>query len=554
MVGKRLFLFSCMVGLMIGAIPAFGQESDQPLVVFVLNPDIDSGSPFDSGPNGLSALNDIFQDMGARTQVVNLVESVPLEADVIVLAGPRKPLSIIALTRLWVDLARGQHLLLALDPSGYGATNTETFRSGLVAFLENAYGITVQDALMAENWFTKETILGLSGTFLRTYADVVPHPVVAPLLQFGVPVDVWAARPMRIEPIGIYSRAVPLLQTSTAYGETNGDVLLFNGDEPPLERNIEVDITGRVNIAGLAENTRTGSRVAVLGDSEMLRNGYGLATEPGTSAPRYLGNRVFAERLAAWFLELPEERWPGLPEGYTWIALDGDSDDWNPAMPLVSDGLDSAGQDYNLRTVRALRNDSYAYILAQTVGRPNPDILITIAFTREDGTAITINATSSQVTMTTGKDEPVVIPDAKVVVGSGVEIRLPGRVLSDTEQIDSFCAAPSVTAGEPDCLNAAIPILTEDSQDPSGLNFPEGPLVIVTSVRNVILREAPDSSAPEVTAFAGGSIMRAVGRTEAADWIQVETGNYSGWLFGSLVAANHDVNMLPVTGGLLTDS
>jgi hypothetical protein len=550
MFGKRLLLLLYLFGLVVGVIPAFGQESDAPLVVFVLNPDIDSGSPFDAGPNGLSALNNIFKEFGARTQVVNLIETVPLDAEIVVLVGPRKPLSIIALTRLWVDLARGKHLLLALDPSGYGATNTETVRSGLVAFMENAYGITVQDALMAENWFTKDTILGLSGTFLRTYADVVPHPVVAPILEYGMPVDVWAARPMRIEPIGIYSRAIPLLQTSTAYGETNGDVLLFNGDDPPLERNVEMDITGRINIAGLAENTRTGSRVAVLGDSEMLRNGYGLATEAGSLTPRYLGNRVFAERLAAWLLGLDEDQWPGLPEGYTWIALDGDSNDWSPSMPIVSDGLDSAGQNYNLRTVRALRNDAYGYILAQTVGRPAQDIQLTITF-RDGAQPVIVVANTQQVTITSGDAEPIVIPDAKLVVGSGVEVRLPGRVLGDTDQFDSFCAVAG--SSEPDCLEAVIPILPDDTVDPTALNFPEGPLVIVTSVRNIVLREEPDSGAPDVTTFAGGSIMRAVGRTEASDWIQVETGNYTGWLFASLVAANHDVSTLPITGGPVSE-
>jgi hypothetical protein len=355
---------------------------------------------------------------------------------------------------------------------------------------------------------------------------------------------------MRIEPIGIYSRAIPLLQTSTAYGETNADVLLFNGDDPPLERNIETDITGRINIAGLAENSRTGSRVAVLGDSEMLRNGYGLATEPGSLSPRYLGNRVFAERLAAWLLDLEEDQWPGLPEGYTWIALDGDANDWSPGMPVVSDGLDSAGTNYNLRTVRALRNDSYSYILAQTVGRPAQDIQLTITF-RNGTQPVTVEANTQQVTMTNDGDDPIVIADAKLVVGSAVEIRLPGRILGDTDQFDSLCL--TVGSGEPDCLEAVIPILPDDSVDPTALNFPEGPLVIVTSVRNIVLREEPDSNAPDVTTFAGGSIMRAIGRTEASDWIQVETGNYSGWLFSSLVAANHDVSTLPVTGGPVSE-
>ncbi|MBZ0294174.1 MAG: hypothetical protein K8L99_16550 [Anaerolineae bacterium] len=550
MAGKRLLFLLCLFGLLVGRIPVLGQEADQPLVVFVLNPDIDSGSPFDAGPNGLSSLNNIFQSLGARTQVVNLIEAVPLNAKVIVLVGPRKRLSIIALARLWIGLGRGQHLLLALDPSGYGPTETENFRSGLVGFVDNAYGIMIQDALMAETWFTKQTVLGLSGTFFRTHADVVQHPVVAPLRQYDVPVYAWAARPIRVEPLGLYSKAVPLLQTTTAYGETNAEVLLFNGDEPPLERNIETDITGLVNIAGLGENTRTGSRVAVLGDSEMLRNGYGLATESGSLSPRYVGNYLFAERLSAWLLELDAAQWPGLPQGFAWIAFDGDAADWDPAIPIVNDGLDSASLDFNLRTARAVQDDSYLYVLAQTVGAPNPAAQVDMTFADDEtGAPVMISAAPGQVTLTVGEGDPVDISDGSVIVGDSIEIRLPVRVLGGADQIDRFCLSAGADAGEPDCLEAVVPISVENAKDPSGLHFPEGPLVIVTSVRNVVLRSLPDSGSLEVTALEGGSVMRAVGRTEASDWIQVESGDYAGWIFSSLIAANFDVNALPVTDG-----
>jgi len=43
----------------------------------------------------------------------------------------------------------------------------------------------------------------------------------------------------------------------------------------------------------------------------MIQNGFGLVSSGPT--PRYPGNRILAERLAAWLLELPVDAWPGCP-------------------------------------------------------------------------------------------------------------------------------------------------------------------------------------------------------------------------------------------------
>jgi hypothetical protein len=205
--------------LIISAGPAFGQ--DQTLVVMVLNPDIQTNSPFDDGPDGISRLEGIFQQLGAQTQVINLIEAIPIDADVVVIVGPRQPLSIVALARIWLHLVHGHHLLLALDPPGYANTLTETSNSSLLNIITNGYGLITLDGFLAEPWFTKDSASILSGTYMRTYPDVVPHSVVEPLIKYGLPVQVWGARPVRIEPIGIDSHAVPLLETSTAYAETS---------------------------------------------------------------------------------------------------------------------------------------------------------------------------------------------------------------------------------------------------------------------------------------------------------------------------------------------
>ena len=96
------------------------------------------------------------------------------------------------------------------------------------------------------------------------------HPVTEPVVAYGLPVQLWGARSMRVEPMGLHSYAVPLIYIQTAFGETRPEVFK---SQAPVELNLGPDSVGKLMIGALAENTLTGSRVVVLGDSEMLENG-----------------------------------------------------------------------------------------------------------------------------------------------------------------------------------------------------------------------------------------------------------------------------------------
>lgn len=535
--------------LLVGVAPAQMQEPPDPLVVFVLNPEIDVASPFDAGPDGVSTLDQIFRDLGARTQVVNLVDALPDNADVVVLVGPRQRLGILSLVRLWLHLARGHHLLLALDPVGYAGNNSDRFGSGFINLLTDAFGITAIDGFMAEPWFTKDLIGVLSATYLYTYADVVPHPVVEPLIRYDLPVKMWSARPLRIEPIGVDSYAVPLLETSSAYGETDLSVFTFAADSAPLELNLETDVAGRINVAGLAENRYANSRIAVLGDSEMLRNGYGLADIPGRSFPSHPGNYIFVQRLAAWLLGLPEDEWPGLLPGYTWIALDGDVEDWGEVETAATDPSDTTSPALDLQQARALKNDAYVYLLIQTSGLPSRDLRLEVDFGGSaESQGVSILAGADGVRLKSDEGEPVDIPDAQMAVGEAIELRLPMRIVGGEPEISRLCSYADSTT-EADCLDQNPTITVTDDLEPFDLRFPPGPLIRVLSVRNINLRQGPAQNAPLVTILNAGQTLRAIGRTESGDWIQVESGAYQGWLFASLVIANHDISQLPVIDG-----
>jgi hypothetical protein len=541
---QRLLVVLLLLLLAISAVSALGQ-GQPPLVVFVLNSEIGSASVLSSTPDGLSGLENIFRSLGAQTQVINLIEPIPEAADVVVLVGPQQRLNLIATTRLWVHLSRGKHLLLALDPIGYGGNASDDVRSPLYSLLMGAYGVMTQDTFITEPWFTRDSVALLSGAYSLSHPDIVPHPVIEPLMRYDLPVQIWASRSVMVEPLGVDSIGIPLLQTSTAYGEANPAVFALGADAAPFELNLGIDLLGRLNVAGLGENTLVRSRVAILGDSQMVQNGYGLAPVLGTTAPRYPGNRIFVERLAAWLIGLPEDQWPALPAGFTWVALDGDGRDWPADVPLTTkDRTLAVPAAYNIRDVMAFHNDSYLYLLAQPFGTPSAATRVEI--TLSNGLTVVVTPEMAFVNTPVGS-QPV--PDAALAVGQALELRLPLRLLGDDGTVTEICLFDNSSPAAPqrrDCLSDGIEVAGLDEREPFDLRFPAGPLATISSIRDVMIHSLPDATSQPVALFRIGQVMSVVGRSPAGDWLMVRGAGYSGWVQTALVVLNTDPSSLPL--------
>ena len=405
---------------------------------------------------------------------------------------------------------------------------------------------------MAEPWFSKATVEDNRTAHLVTYVeDIVQHPVIDPLGAFDLPVQVWGARSLKVEPIGPHSYAVPLIYTQTAYGETN-IANVFN-DTAPLELNLGPDPVGRLLIGALAENTLTGSRVVVLGDSEMVENGYGLVTWQGTTDPIYIANRVLAERLAAWLLGRPVEEWATLPAGYTWLAMDGSSTEWADRDAIMQDDTgDALVPLYDIQEVRAFRDDRFLYALVELTEPPKPDVRLTLEFENTfDGVVdATVILTPGETLLITRDGEPVVVPDGALAVGTAIEVRLPLRVIGDGALIMSACLADSRTSLESppiDCaMQTPVVIPVADTVSPVD-TWDDGPLALVDTLEAwVNVRAEPGTDTRVIATAYNGQVFSAIGRTALGDWIQVQNAVYTGWLADFLVQPNIDMGELPI--------
>jgi hypothetical protein len=554
-----------LIGLVLPASPGYAQDQPEsaPLVVFIEDTQLRTASLLDPGPDGVTQLEQLFKNLGARTAWMSLDEPLPEEAAILVIVRSLTAVPPASLARIWLHLARGGHLFLTLDPAGLvtergedaRANRTDGSRSGLSILLTLFYGIQLEDTFLSEPWFTNTTITSQNTTFLTTYAEpIVSHPVTQPLVHFGLPVQAWGARSLRVEPFGTSNYAIPLLYTESAYGETNTRVFPQTSGEPaPLEINLDQDTQGHLVVGALAENAHLGSRVIVLGDSEIVLNAYGLAPDLDDT-PLYPGNRLLIERGIAWLLGLPEDEWPALADTYTQFALDGAPDEWVDRGALFEDDKgDAPTPEYDIQTVRAFRDDSFLYALIETAAPPSPNTRLTLDLeTNSDGVVdLSLMLTPDQASWHSATISSTAIPDGELVTGPLIEVRLPLRVVTEGAIMSHVCLTDSRTAEDTtpvDCTGetpGVVPVATTEA--PVEVRFPPGPSAIVTTLQaGVNVRAETNAEADVVDLVPNGRLFAVSGRTALGNWIQVNNGAYTGWMADFLLDLNADLSDVPI--------
>lgn len=546
-----------MVGVILVALLATGasagqaQTGERPLVVVVEGRrPLDTAAMTNIGPAGISRLADVFRGLGARVQFVRLDAPLPEEAQVVVIARPLRSLPLLQVVYLWQYLERGGSLLLALDPEEFfldGRNVRPRFnRGGLAPLVAQDFGITVGDTFLAEPLASAALIEELDSTYALTFAELQGEPITAPLARYNVPVWVWGARSMTVDPLGMGSEAVPLLATGTAYGETDPGV--FRTSTAPAVAALQFDAgqdvpAGLLTVGARAMRTPDGARIAILGDSELLQNGYGLVRD-GT-VPRHPGNLVFVQRTAAWLLGLPEDSWPGLPAGWTWLALDGDPADWDGrGQRPASDGEDVAAAGHDLIEAAAFADNRYLYVLLRTRGAPPAAIWVELALPG----GRTLRAGPDGAVVTEADGTHTLVPDAALAGGAALELRVPLRVAGTARTLAGVCLGAEVSADARavDCLETPLAVSTAQTRAPFDHALTGQPLVTAHSANGVNLRRGPGLGTAILTRLDSGTTLAALGRSADGDWIRVQDARYAGWVAAYLVTPNADLSRLPV--------
>ncbi len=540
-----------LFGLLILTQPGLTQGTQQdtrPHVVFVEDARLlQVASVTDNGPDGVSRLGEMFIAQGARTSWIRLTDALPEDTRVIVMVRPRQSLPADYLARIWLQMARGAHLLLAIDPPGQLGARPDPQNNGLDRLLTLDYGVSLLNGLLIEPWFTLGTIREVETSYLFADGDPVPNPIFEPITRYDLPVRLWGARPIRVEPFGIDSEAAALLLASPLYAETTAETLRLS-EPTPLELNIETDPQGLMNVAAVGQNTRTGSRIAIIGDGEFLQNGFGLSIIGGSTIPRYAGNTILAQRIVSWLLELDE--FPDLPEGLTWLALDGDPTEWESFAPsLTDDAADSSLDLLNLVQVKSFRNDSFVYIELETAAPPSAETQVDIEIdrNRDQRADVIISMQPGRVFAQVGTAEAALVYDAEMAVGQVIELRLPRRLMDgDILSVCLSSARDLAFPQPPDCSESSFAPITVAEIDPVNVRTPREVMLTVTGSNAVNMRVRPGLSANVVNTFTFGAEFAVLGRNDTSDWIYAQDARWTGWFSTAVVRINGDLAALPV--------
>ncbi len=533
----------------------FAQDTpDVPKVVaFVRDDQLRTASPSDTGADGVSRLVELFRGLGANTITLDLQSAVPTEVDVLVLIGAERPLSVANVARVGEHILRGGSVFIASDPASYNRANTNRAGRDFDQFLQALYGIGVEDGLIVGDWYTTEVLQDIRDVRLATSPEsIVQTSVISDLSQYDLPFQVWGARPITVDAFAADMSAFPLTYFDAGYAETDlRDVIRnFRSNLNPrsIGYSIGADPTGRLFVGGYAVNTSLNSRIVMLGDSEAVRNLFGLARIVGSdNLPRHPGNFLLLQSLAAWLLDMPEESWPLLPSGMTFISIDGKSDDWSSraeATTNISDpALDVSDTRFDIVDGAVFHNDQFVYGILYPLGTPTDGTSIILEFEQE----VAISMDTDTVRFLGNNDE-IMVPDASFVVNTALEFRIPRRVLTSELTLTRACVRGANDNVE-DCLTTPITSTDTNEFDASPVRFtPTGATARTTTTGRVNLRQQPSTQAPIIAVLANNELFAPVNRNANNEWVRVVNGRYEGWLAEDLINLNIEISELPVFG------
>jgi ABC-type uncharacterized transport system involved in gliding motility auxiliary subunit len=228
-------------------------------------------SPDSTDNPGYSQVKTYLENVNYQVKTLsNLSAAVPVDASVIVVAGPSKPYSQQDVDNLAKYLSGGGKVIFMIEPSilaGIEAGQTDP----LVDYLLKVWGITVRDDVVFDS---ANFAPGADASFpaAASYND---SPLITPEISrvysfypstrsIEVPAAGKAPEGVIVSPV--------VLTSSAAFGETNLEALKGTSGQK-VEPSPE-DPQGVLNLLVTATNSTQQSQIVVVGDADFAANGY----------------------------------------------------------------------------------------------------------------------------------------------------------------------------------------------------------------------------------------------------------------------------------------
>jgi ABC-type uncharacterized transport system involved in gliding motility auxiliary subunit len=221
----------------------------------------------DNGDGGFSQLKSLLEGINYQLKTLDVItDPLPADTSAIVIAGPTSPYSAAEVEVIGKYLAGGGKAVILAEPSllmGIEAGQTDA----LADYLSQNWGITLRDDFVIDpvqylQGADPSVPITLSYGFSPITQDLERTASFFPSARSLAVADTGAA------PAGVTVSSI-INTGPDAWGETNFDSL-NTGEWAPEED----DAQGALSLAATAENTASGGRVVVFGDSEFGANAF----------------------------------------------------------------------------------------------------------------------------------------------------------------------------------------------------------------------------------------------------------------------------------------
>jgi ABC-type uncharacterized transport system involved in gliding motility auxiliary subunit len=206
---------------------------------------------------GETSFTQIRQALENKNYTVNTLsleaETIPEDAKVLVLAGPITPLSTQAVDSLKAYLSSGGSLIVMEDPIAF--TEFGTKNDPLTDYLSSDWGITLNNDIVIDTEAP-------SSAYFATAVQYIEHPITNKMGGIGVTFPYARSLSVSIDNQDVIVTDL-YDTTNAAWGET--DFSSIEANQPSYDP--ETEQVGPILLAASGENTATGGRVIVVGNS-----------------------------------------------------------------------------------------------------------------------------------------------------------------------------------------------------------------------------------------------------------------------------------------------
>jgi ABC-type uncharacterized transport system involved in gliding motility auxiliary subunit len=224
----------------------------------------------DSGDGSLSLAKRVLESKNYTVSSLNLLaeNKVPQDAKVIVVAGPRKPVSSAEVDLLKQYVEAGGALIVMSEP--LPLTEFGDQADPLADYLAGTWGITLGKDLVIDQTSNQATV--------AIGSQWGQHQITTKLLNYVSVMPTSRSVTVAAGPSSV-SQSELVSTSANAWGET--DLVALQSQNAQVAPDEGVDIMGPVPLAAVGENFTTKARLAVFGDSDYATNGFFAAYANG---------------------------------------------------------------------------------------------------------------------------------------------------------------------------------------------------------------------------------------------------------------------------------